>query len=259
MRKILLTSLGLFYSMLTNAGTMGEHLHDHWHAAIGTGYGWSLLPGINNPNPAEWDYAIQGYNAALGNRGFYTFEIGKQIQNNIDINLLYLNNEKFNYQIFQTGSSQTIGYSGNARTRYFNLVNRSLLVNAVLHPAQHWLSIHAFELLPFISGGIGYGYNQVSNFYTVGTVIVTNTAVGSVTSTGNQVSTNSFAWQASVGLNIQLSTSPLSVDVGYRFYDGGRFNTSNVLMSAQTGIGTVSPWSGTMQANQMFVDFKYTF
>ena len=80
----LLTSLPLY------AGTMDDKINETpWYASIGTGYSWTLLPGINNPNTSEWDASVEGYNSSLGNRGFYTFEAGKQIQQYIDVSLLY--------------------------------------------------------------------------------------------------------------------------------------------------------------------------
>lgn len=257
--------LTLLASLPLYAGTMSDNIVDNaWFGAIGTGYSWSLLPGINNPNPSEWDASVEGYNSSLGNRGFYTFEAGKQIQQYIDVSLLYLNHETFNYQMFQQGFSDTEGFTGGRRNRYFNLNNRALLVNGSLHSNYNWCNVCTVGLSPFVGAGIGYALNQIDNFYTVGTIIVagatpgTNTAIGSTSSIGNPVSSNNFAWQASAGLNVKPPISHLSFDIGYRYYDGGNFSTSNTIYADSQGMLSATPWAGKVSTNQLFIDFKYT-
>lgn len=257
MKKIC-SLLALFSSLPLHAGTIGEQLlENNWYGAIGGGYSWSLSPGITNPNPSEWDASTEGYNSSLGNRGFYTFEIGKQVQHYVDVSLMYLNHETFNYQMFQQGLSNTEGFTGDSRNRYFNLNNRALLVSGFIHPDHDWYKISTFELSPFIGGGVGYALNHIDNFYTVGTVNVSGTAIGSTSSIGNPVNTNSFAWQATAGLSIK-PRSHLSLDVGYRYYDGGNFNASSVIYSNSAGLGFATPWTGRLSANQLFVDLRYS-
>ncbi len=250
--------LALLSTWSLHAGTMETTMTENpWYGSIGAGYSWTSLPGINNPNSSEWDASIEGYNSSLGNRGFYTFEIGKQVQHYVDVSLMYLNHETFNYQMFQQGISSTEGFTGGERNRYFNLNNRALLISGFLHPDHNWYKISTIALSPFIGGGVGYALNQIDNFYTVGTVNVSGTAVGSTSSIGNQVSTNSFAWQASAGLSIR-PINHLSLDVGYRYYDGGNFETSNAVYANSGGLNAATPWSGHLAANQLFVDFKFT-
>lgn len=255
-----LTYLALICSMPLHAGTMGEQqpLNYSWFASIGAGYSWTQLPGIVNPNLADWDFSDQGYDSSLGNRGFYTLEVGKQVHRYIDVSLLYLDHETFNYQMFQTNSLSQSGLAGSARNRYFNLNNRGLLVNGFLHLDHSWYDMFTVGFTPFIGGGIGYALNQVTNFYNVGSTDVNGTAIGSITSVGNHVNTSSFAWQASAGLNIKPELNHLSFDLGYRYYDGGHFNTSTSIHSYVSGTVPVTPWSGEVKANQLFVDIKYT-
>ncbi|ANH13782.1 TPA: outer membrane protein [Legionella pneumophila] len=250
-------------SLSLHAGTMGEVVSPTypWFASIGTGYSWTEKPGIVNPNPVFWDFSLQGYDSDLGDRGFYTFAVGKQIHRYIDISLSYLDHEVFNYQKFQTslpGTSGTPGFTGSSRTRYFELDNKALLVNGYLHPAQAWTRLASIDLTPFIDGGIGYARNEVRNFYTVGTATVAGVAIGSTSSIGEPVNKNSFAWQASAGLNFHPTGSHLSIDAGYRYYDGGQFNGPSVVYTNSDGFQTGTPWSGRLKANQIFVDFKYT-
>lgn len=262
--KKLVSIITLLCTFSLHAGTMASQPHSDlsWFAAIGTGFSWTQLPGINNPNLLDWDTSIQGYNSSLGDREFYTFELGKQIHPYVDLSLLYLNHETFNYQMFQTDtSSPAAGFAGHARTRYFNLSNQSLLINLFLHPADDLYNFSGLNLQPFVNGGIGYGFNQVTNFYNVGTVDAGGQLVGSITSMGNKVDNGSFAWQAAVGVNIKptfIKNHHLSVDLGYRYYNGGTFYGSNVIYSNVSGVVPVTPWSGQVKANQLFIDFRYT-
>lgn len=245
------------------AGTMGEVAAPAypWFASIGTGYSWTEKPGIVNPQPTFWDSAVQGYDADLGNRGFYTFAVGKQVHQYIDISLSYMAHEVFNYQKFQTspiGTSGTPGFTGSQRTRYFELNNKSLLVNASLHPDHAWTNLASFDLTPFVAGGIGYAHNEINNFYTVGTTNVGGVPVGSTSSIGDPVDKNSFAWQASAGMSFRPAESHLSIDAGYRYYDGGKFNGPGLVYTNNDGFQPGAPWSGRLKANQLFVDFKYT-
>lgn len=247
-------------SFSVHAGTMGEVAAPYpWFASIGTGYSWTRQPGIVNPDPSVWDAATQGYDANIGNRGFYSFAIGKQIQEYVDISLSYINNEPFQYQKFQsTADNSTIGFTGNERNRFFSLTNRALLANAFVHPAQAWAHLAGVDLTPFAGAGIGVAHNRVQNFYTVGMVNTGNVAIGSTSSIGRPENKDSLAWQASVGLGFRPVQSHLSVDAGYRYYDGGKFHGPTSIYTNTAGFLATTPLAGRLQANQLFVEFKYT-
>ena len=243
------------------AGTVGEVATAYpWFASIGTGYSWTERPGIVNSDPSFWDPSSQGYDANIGNRGFYSFAIGKQIYQYIDVSLSYINNEVFHYQKFQSspGLGNTPGFTGNARNRFFNLNNRAVLANAFLHSEHALTSLLGIDFTPFAGAGVGVAHNQVLDFYTVGTTNVAGVPIGSSSSIGGPTTKDKFAWQASVGLNFRPVQSHLSVDAGYRYYDGGIFNGPATVYSNTEGFSTTIPWSGRLKANQIFVEFKYT-
>ncbi|BCA96239.1 hypothetical protein TUM19329_26000 [Legionella antarctica] len=229
-----------------------------WFASIGTGYSWTNEPGIINPDPTFWDFSNEGYDSPLGNKGFYTFSIGKQVHEYVDLSLMYLNHEVFNYQKFQTGGGTTVGFTGTSRTRYFQLQNRALLVNGFLHPANYLYNPVGLELTPYIGGGIGFSNNEVQDFHTVGTTTVAGVAIGSTSSIGDDTSRNKFAWQGTVGLNIRPQQSHLSANIGYRYFDGGRFEGPGTVFTNSDGFETSIPWSGRLKANQLFVEFQYS-
>ncbi|MGQ3889984.1 outer membrane protein [Legionella sp. CNM-1927-20] len=249
----------LFLAFPLHAGTIGEFISSDysWFASVGTGFSWTEKPGIYNPDPAQWDPAVEGYDASLGDRGFYTFAIGMKALEFIDVGISYLNHEVFNYQKFQTGE-QTIqtAFTGNARTRFFQLDNRALLINCLLHSSQN-LANFRVNIIPFVSGGIGYAHNQVYNFYTVGSTTVADTAIGSTSSIGSANNTNSFAWQGSAGLSFNPNQSYLGINIGYRYFNGGKFNTSSKLYTNSNGIVNTKNWSGYLKANQVFFELQY--
>ncbi|CAM2952916.1 outer membrane protein [Legionella worsleiensis] len=246
-------------SLPAAAGTMGEISHPMpWFASIGTGYSWTERSGIVNPEPTFWDNAAQGYDGELSNEGFYTFTIGKQIHRYIDLSVSYYNNEDIDYQIFQTGASGTPGFTGSVRNRFFTLNNKSVLANIILHNDSAYQTPWSLNVMPFISGGIGAGYNKVNNFHTVGVIPLPTANVGSTTSIAYPVSNTSFAWQGSVGINIQPDASHLSANIGYRYFSGGTFRGPGYVYTNSDGWSYGIPWKGTLEANQLFVEFKFT-
>jgi hypothetical protein len=261
MKKIASGSLvGILLSSSLFAGTMGDAQTNPWFFAIGTGYSWTMMPGIENPNPSVWDASFQGYDNSLGNRGFLTFELGKQVHPLIDVSVMSMMHETFNYQKFQSGSPGTPDFTGAQRNRYFNLNNKSILFNAFLHPESFW-QCHELLYRPYISAGIGYAYSYMNNFYTVGNQVegpgLPN--VGSTDSIGTPVSTNAFAWQGSAGVSFRTQSSPVSFNTGYRYYNGGQFNGPTSVFTNANGFVNATAWSGILQANQWFVEFQYTF
>ena len=241
--------LALLSTCTLYAASMGiTDLGNPWYGSIGAG--------LNNTSPNGWEMPAEGYNSGLANRGFYTFEIGKQVQHYVDVSLMYLNHETFNYQMYQQRIANTGKLPSNSSNHNINLNNRALLVSGFLHPDHDWYKISTVSLSPFIGGGVGYALNQIDNFYPAGSAPVNRAAIGS----GSAQSTNSFAWQASAGLSIHPVTH-LSLDVGYRYYDGGTFDTSNPTFSNtnthSSSLGLTTPWAGHLSTNQLFVDFKY--
>jgi opacity protein-like surface antigen len=233
-----------------NAASMGiTDLENPWYGSIGTG--------LNNARGSEWDTPVEsGYNNSnLASRGFYTFEIGKQVQHYVDVSLLYLNHETFNYQMYQQRIATTGKIANNASNPTVNLNNRALLVSGFLHPDHDWYKISTVSLSPFIGGGVGYALNQIDNFYPTGSAPTRKAGITS----NSSIAVNSFAWQASAGLSIHPITH-LSLDVGYRYYDGGAFDTTNPAFTnthSSNSLSLTTPWAGHVSTNQLFLDFKY--
>lgn len=119
-------------------------------------------------------------------------------------------------------------------------------------------NLSCLEFTPYVGAGIGFSNNEMNNFYTVGSTNVAGEAVGSVSSIAESHSKNSFSWQGTVAVNVRPDNSHFSANLGYRYFDGGNFNSAASLFTNSDGIVSTTQWSGDVIANQMFVEFKYT-
>lgn len=262
MKKLTLTLLTVAAMGIINtptfANTKNTSAMGPWYAYVGTGYAWSLNAGINNPNPAAWDFANEGYDSNLGHGGFYSIGFGRNICEYLHMDLSYTNYATLHYQKYQTGEGSSIGSTGNTRTRFFDLDSQSILLNFALLPAEEQFSAHlgGVYISPFINAGIGIGFNRVGNFHTVA-------SNGAVTTIADPNNTANFAWQGSLGLTMHPDCSHLFLDVGYRYYDGGHFESDNVFTINTGGASgakvQAQPMRGKFTSNQVFANLRYLF
>ncbi|MBA3662075.1 MAG: porin family protein [Gammaproteobacteria bacterium] len=232
-----------------------------WFAKFDAGFAWSSNSGISNPDPSFWDAANQGYDANLGNRSFASIGLGATLNEYLNLDIDYTRYATFNYQQYQTGSSVTPGFSGNARTRFFDLNVQSVLLNLTAHPNPNQFGLHFYNLViyPFASLGAGVGINRMSNFHTVAYNTVATSGV--VSSLGKDTTQNTFAWQGSLGLTFAPVQSYLAADIGYRYYDGGDFQSPNQIMANspfEAGTLISAPrWQGKLKTNQIFLVIRF--
>ena len=223
-----------------------------YFALVGTGVSFSRQEDIS-ANPVDWDASPQGYNNSLNNSVLYTAGFGAQFTPLISLDVETTLRPSFSYKKYQTSTaSGTPNFLGN-KTRYFNLSDTSLMLNAYFHGQglsdrlNYNLSQNT-TLQPVIGLGVGVAYNTVSNFYSV---VTSNSSISSVISNN---STYSLAWQTSLALEI-THLQKFGIDVGYRYFDGGIFRSGNFIISPPTD--QVSPWEGRLHANEAFVDLTY--
>lgn len=231
-----------------------------WYGILGIGYAWSQKAGINNPDPAEWDASIQGYNANLGGAPFTKIGFGRKFLYYLRADATYTFFDTFHYFKFQTGVSDTVGFTGDNRTRHFDLDNQNLLFNLSFYPEKHFhLTGLSLDISPYIGGGIGVSFYRVSNFYTV----AETDGVGSTTSIGDSVNNNAFAWQGLVGIRVHPVKSCISFDAGYHYFYGGTFKGPTMIYSNDStflGAATYAPaWKGKLKTHQLNLSFNYAF
>ncbi len=96
-------------------------------------------------------------------------------------------------------------------------------------------------LVPYVGAGIGIDQNKVSG----STVTVGGTTVAHLTGSNK----NQFAWQAMAGVSYYL-TANLALDVGYRYFYGGR---------AESGSSSGLPVRGDYSTNEVVGTLRWEF
>jgi len=120
-----------------------------------------------------------------------------------------------------------------------------------------WRTGEHGSIQPFVGAGIGVSYNTVSNFHTV------LTANEEITAKMLDKTQASLAYQFNAGL--EWTCQRLSIDLGYRYFNGGDFRSNNYIdrVSGTTGLTlapiTVPPWTSSLATNELFVTAKIAF
>ena len=231
-----------------------------YYSYIQTGYAYSFSASIKNPNKNFWDDAAEGYNNNLGGSPYFSFGFGRSFFYYLRADVSYSFFQGFHYQKSQSGASQTIGFTGDRRLRFFDLDHQNFMFNISLYPERHFYFTFArCDFSPFIGVGVGAGFNRVLNFDTVAYV----SGVGSTTSVGLRANNTSFAWQGFAGIRLHPILSSMSIDLGYRYYHGGGFvcpekiyvNTPDCAGSSMRA----TPWRGILRTNQFMISLNYWF
>lgn len=202
-------------------------------------------------DPVFWDVSPQGYDGNVGKTAIYSAAFGYNYSPLISGDIEYIYRPSYSYSKFQTSTaSGTVGFNGD-KTRHFDLQSNSLMANLYLHGAAMTDSLkfdlwNVYALEPFIGGGLGVGFNNVSNFYSVKT-----NGVYAAIEQDNFVT--SLAWQLSAGLQL-INNSNYNLAAGYRYYNGGSFSSNNFTIDNKS---YWTPWHGTVQANEFFITLAY--
>lgn len=244
------------------AGTMGSVCPGlectPYFIEVGTGVSYSQENDIIT-NPQYWDPSAEGYKASLGQPALFMAGIGYVVSPLLSFDLNVTHRGLYKYEKFQTATTSTTVINPlGSKTRYFNLSSNAFMVNGTLSgqgisERLVWNTGSFGFIQPIIGGGIGVSYNEVSDFHTV----LANQNVTSVLTNNTEAS---FAYQFNAGLEWQYKR--FSLDAGYRYFNGGNFESNNYLISRVTAAGTllpsatITPWKGTLSANEFFVTAK---
>lgn len=259
--SILCLSLGISSSVL--AGTMGPNgPSESWYLVGGGGASWSQDADIK-VDPAIWDFSNQGYSSELDTSALLFFGVGRYFTDYLRVDARYEHRGNYRYSKYQTGSNNGVaGFTGDRRTREFKLDSNSLMVNGWLdlgglNSTLLW-QVGSFSVQPFVGGGVGVNYMNVKDFRTIGAPLE---AGGNDIASINQTSTNSeFAWRVGAGFSAQLSQRT-TLAVGYDYFDGGKIPFPNFILSSlsassgRTGV-SVTPWTGSLTANEVYAELR---
>ncbi|STX49158.1 Uncharacterised protein [Legionella hackeliae] len=222
-----------------------------FYIELGSGVSFSSRAGIS-ADTSFWDASPQGYNADLGNAPLFTAGLGYRVNNWFSFDITATNRSLYSYKKFQASTAtSTINFQGN-KTRFFDLSSNAVMLNSTLygraladHLLMHVTSNSTLE--PILGAGIGTSYNTVSDFHSV---LANSNTVASIMQDNSRYA---FAYQLMAGMEWQYKR--LSVDVGYQYFDGGRFETNNYVFASSTPL-IAPPWTGHLKTNEIFAAIK---
>lgn len=252
LKKVLFSGVG--FLCLTNVSFADSQYP--FYVQVSTGASFSMEAKLTNIDFTIWDPANQGYRSRLGNTPIFGLGAGYNINSWSSLLLSWDWRGIYNYQKYQT---QVIGSnpldSLGEKTRYFDLKNNNLMLTFTANSSQlnnlH-IDFNDSVLAPFIGIGVGVAKNDLTNFYSI-----TPSTGGIHRNHIDGETTYSLASQGIVGLSLSL-TKQAGIDLGYRFYYGGRFKTGNFIMDdGITSDCSTPPWKGNLFANEVFLNLKY--
>jgi len=242
-----------------------------WFVEFGTGASFSNTAKIDyQPQYNRWNVPTTTYNSSLGTVPIYMAGIGYTVSPLLKVDASYAFRGKYIYnnhfEYINTGSANPQGPG----SRYFNLTSNSLLFSGTLyakgledtHPELANRLVRDMGsygyIQPIIGGGIGVSYNTVTNFHGI------SDDGAYVNSVLQDTMIASFAWQLNAGLDWQV-TDRFSFDVGYRYFNAGRFNSGDARVTHTSISGTfMTPnwtpnWNATLSANEIYFTAKVAF
>ncbi len=240
----------------------------HWYLVLGSGYAFSRR-GVIEVNHDFWDPSDEGYDRSMGSSPFFTVGFGKILGCWFDVDVTYTYYLPFHFQKYQTSAVEaTPGFTGPRRSRFFDLEHQNIMFNFTLDPftafcfADDW----KLHIRPVVGAGMGAGINRVTNFHTIGFegTGATLIPVGSATSIWVPRTHSSFAWQVYAALRFgHCRLCPFSFDIGYRYYNGGRFlGPQHIVRNTGDGLGfpiDAPSWKGKLRADELYLTINYGF
>lgn len=254
-----------------NVYAENQNEHRFYLGAEGT-YAMSLSAGIDinyTPSTSGAYFGVGDYNNKLKQTLGYGLLAGYNLSDIFALELAYNNRPSFKYEKFQAFPTVNAFSVGN-RTRYFDLQSQTTMLNGVIHLASIFDVLKAFKnssnIEPFINLGAGFARNTVTNFHTTGSNNAPNDFRGTSYSQMTDKTVYKLAAQAGLGLDYNLN-SRWKAKVGYRFIYSGKFESQNYVLDnpdLSSGVGkvstgnTISPWTGTLKANEVYLGLTYS-
>jgi hypothetical protein len=282
---------------LVSAFVAKAHEMDRFYVGAQAGYSGSMKAKFCAP--AFWDASPEGYNAHLGNSAFYQSSLGYQHCSWLAFQVSANYRPGYEYCKFQTSTAVDTNLFLGTKTRFLKLSSLAFMADIFVNKlGEHysWESCGGcLTVAPFIGAGVGVAYNNLYDFHSVVPAKAASiglssgypaNAIGSrVYSMMNPYVNQSFAAQGAVGL-VACAWEKLNVEVGYRFFYGGKIQTNNygyqfkseavvnqqqvtvngtgaVVVNANSEFVAIAqespPWYGKLMANEFFVGIFGTF
>lgn len=241
--------------------TSNERPDYKWATSSYVGYAWSCNTNLRATNPDKFNQPVIGdtNNNNLGNVPFAGFSLSRRFRKIYKIgfsydvygNFLY---RKYHYQGIAPTPAAGVEVLGIPYSRSFALDHQGALFNLGLKlPDKYSLIIKNMYIKPEISGGVGVGISKVKSFQALG---YSSTAPYSqLTTLGSTNSTKNLAWQFTAGLALYPKNSAVSFGVAYRYYNGGKFASSELFVlndGYNHGLpANLGAWTGVLKTQQL--------
>lgn len=238
-----------------------------WVSSSYVGYAWSLNTNLTNSNPKLFNTAANGDNTDFGNVPYAGFSLGRKISRFFKLAISYDVYGALTYRRYHpTGTAPTpaagVEVLGIPYSRSFNLDHQGVLFNAVLEPPKQFeVVIQEMHIKPAISGGVGFGVSKVKAFQALG--FDDTPPFSQITTIGATNVTKKLAWQVTAGLSLCPRNSAVSFGLAYRYYDGGKFESSDVfVLNDAYNLGLpvkLTAWQGVFRSNQikMYINAEF--
>ncbi len=234
---------------------------------VGSGYSSSMCAKIN-PDPAIWDEVKEGYSAKLDHAAVFEAGLGYSIYDWLATSVMAAYRGVYRYKKFQTLQTAQTPTVGDTKTRYFDLENTSVLFNLIFNGTNcwSWHFCNCMSLAPILVGGIGLAQNRVSNFHAVLDELAPSNTDYVESIKGLYVNKYAFAAHADLGISWSMCQRA-QLNLGYRFYYGGKFKTSDYGLDVPGGVMNAqysrpiieTPWCSKLKANEFFVNLNIAF
>lgn len=216
-------------------------------------------------DPRNWDPSPEGYSNDLDKSVVYAAGVGYQWTPLFSTNVLVSHRPSFDYRKFQTsGAVETPGFLAD-KTRFFDFQNTDIMFDAIFHSGGisrclAWQVNCCNDIQIFFGGGVGVAYNTVSNFHTEPEGTIPGDPVRfPIASVIPNETKSDFAWDLTAGLEWR-SCNRFIVGVGYRYLDGGDFQSNNYVVNTQPDgrlPHRVHPWKGDFTTNEVYLSIGY--
>jgi hypothetical protein len=232
-----------------------------WATSSYVGYAWSSNTNLRASAPTKFNQPVIGdtNNSNLGNVPFAGFSLSRRFRKIYKIGFSYDVYGAWAYRKYHAqGIAPTPGAGvevlGVPYSRSFALDHQGALFNVGLKLPDKWsVVIKQMYIKPEISGGVGVGISKVKAFQALGYF---NTAPYSqITTLGATNTTKKLAWQFTVGLALYPKNSAVSFGLAYRYYDGGKFFSSDLYVlndGYNNGLpANLGAWTGVLKTQQL--------
>lgn len=241
---------------ITTAAVAADY--NPFYIQTSAGASFSMQAKVSNIDFTIWDPANEGYDTRIGNTPTFGLGLGYNVNPWASLLASWDWRGIYNYKKNQT---QVIGSNPidplGAKTRYFDIKNSNLMLTFIANCSQlnnmHFDFNNGAILTPFIGVGLGIAKNDLSNFYSI-----TPDAPNLHRNYLNSQTTYSLAAQGITGLSLLLNKQ-IGVDLGYKFYYGGRCNTNTMIIDPIDDPLATPPWKTNLLTNEIFVSLKYNF